>query len=412
MALLSRAQTAAESTIAATPTPIRICMHVRERARADVRVMREARTLAAAGFAVSILDVEREPGYPTEEDFGAVHVQHILKPHWHTPTRMPWRLFRSAAKLIYSTALLLRMPAEIYHAHDVNALPSCYIAARLRRKALVFDAHELPLKELYGRAGWSRMLLRRLLTSMLARCAGVITVSPPIAQEMGEQYGVGKIELVRNIPAYWQAPGADRTDHLRHALGLAPEVRIALYQGNIQEGRGLELLVRAAAFLDPQIAIVIMGRSFDDTLTRLRALIASEGVAECVHILPPVPYAELLSWTASADVGLTIFPLDYSPSISMSLPNKLFEYLMAGLPVLSTPLEAIIDILQRYDVGRVAPSLDPADIAAALNALLANRDALERMRRNALEAVQDDLCWEKEQQHLIRLYQRIFAASS
>jgi glycosyltransferase involved in cell wall biosynthesis len=96
----------------------------------------------------------------------------------------------------------------------------------------------------------------------------------------------------------------------------------------------------------------------------------------------------------------------------MSLPNKLFEYLMAGLPVLSTPLEAIADISQRYDVGRVAPSLDPADIAAALNALLADQDALEHMRRNALAAVQNDLCWEKEQQRLIQLYQRILTTPS
>ncbi|HZU01814.1 MAG TPA: glycosyltransferase, partial [Ktedonobacteraceae bacterium] len=126
--------------------------------------------------------------------------------------------------------------------------------------------------------------------------------------------------------------------------------------------------------------------------------------SERVKILPPVPYKELLLWTASADIGLIVLPLDYSLSIRYTLPNKLFEYLMAGLPVLSSPLDAVVNVIKTYDVGQIAPSLSPAVIGEAINSMLANRDALVRMRYHALEAAKQEFNWEKETQQLVSLY--------
>ena len=167
------------------------------------------------------------------------------------------------------------------------------------------------------------------------------------------------------------------------------------------------LLVRAASFLEPNTVIVMMGRDFGTTRAELEALIASEGVADRIKFMPPVPYNELLDWTASADIGLTLFPPDYSRSIRFTQPNKLFEYLMAGLPVLSSQLEAIEEIIETYDVGQVIPSLEPETVAAAINTLLADATALHRMSQNALEATKNDLNWEKESLQLIQLYEDI-----
>jgi glycosyltransferase involved in cell wall biosynthesis len=150
-----------------------------------------------------------------------------------------------------------------------------------------------------------------------------------------------------------------------------------------------------------------MGQDAEGVQSQLEALIDSEGHADRVKIVPAVPYTELLDWTASADIGLIIFPLDRSLGLRMCLPNKLFEYLMAGLPILATPLDAVSDILSTYDVGRIVSSLPPADVGAAINAMMADAAARERMRHNALSAVQRDLCWEKERQQLISLYHRI-----
>src|SRR5262249_38394748 len=139
----------------------------------------------------------------------------------------------------------------------------------------------------------------------------------------------------------------------------------------------------------------------------LEKLIASENVTDRVKILPAVPYADLLNWTTSADIGVNVAPPDYSLNVRCFLPNKFFEYVMAGLPALSSPLEYIVEIVQAYGLGRVLPSLEPEDIARAINGMLADSAALLRQRRNALEIARSELHWGKESAHLRDLYAEI-----
>ncbi|TMC14664.1 MAG: glycosyltransferase family 4 protein [Chloroflexi bacterium] len=225
-----------------------------------------------------------------------------------------------------------------------------------------------------------------------------------MVEEICRRYHVPEVVLIRSVPEYRSVAKSER---LRDQLDLKPEVRIALYQGNLQPNRGLEKLIRAAAFLEPDIMIVLMGKNVGSTQAQLEALMASEGVTDRVRILPPVPYAELLDWTASADVGLNVASSGYSLNVRYFLPNKLFEYLMAGLPVLTSPLEAMVDVVQTYDVGQVFPSLEPASIGETINRILADPIELARQRSNALAAAKNELYWEKESLRLIQLYQEI-----
>jgi glycosyltransferase involved in cell wall biosynthesis len=387
-------------------TPVKVCMHVRGKARTDGRVMREATALSEAGFDISIVDVESEHSLPTEEYVCGIHVKHLIKPGWFIfPRFKAWVLVRALQKIVFSTLQLIRTPADIYHAHDLTALPACYMAAQVHRASLIFDAHELPMSALDGSIWYRfRKLFTYILTTILSQCAGVITVSPPIAQEIRSCYRALDVLLLRNVAAYQNIP---KSDLLRQHLGLSPAVRIALYQGNLQTDRGLDRLIYAASFLEPDIVIVMMGKGSRTTQSQLEALIASEGVADRVKIIPAVPYADLLLWTASADVGLIIYSPDLSLNVRMCLPNKLFEYLMAGLPVLASRLDAVVDVLNSYQVGQVVSSLSPGEVGAAINAMVADRVALDRMHHNALKAVQRDLCWEEESQKLIQLYQDI-----
>src|SRR5215470_15409312 len=105
-----------------------------------------------------------------------------------------------------------------------------------------------------------------------------------------------------------------------------------------------------------------------------------------LNLRPLLRVNELLDWTASADIGLMIYPPEYSLNVQMMLPNKLFEFLMAGLPVLASQLDAVEEIIRAYAVGRVVTSLAPIDIATTIDAILADRAALTRMRCNALKA--------------------------
>ncbi|GHO82072.1 glycosyltransferase [Dictyobacter formicarum] len=393
------------------PASLHVCMHVVRNAQSDVRLQRNAATLAAAGYQVTVLDVAA-PDHQQPLETPAYQVKHIGVGQQFELTRFErhgW--FKASSVFIRGTIALLKQSADIYHACELTALPACYVAARLRRKPLIFEAYELPLQDvpLVAMSRSRRFfyaIMKSCLRYLLARCAAVITVSPPIVQELQRRYRVPQIILLRNLPHY---RASEKTDNLRQHLGLSPRTRIALYQGNIQPDRGLERLVRAAAYLEPEHVIVIMGQNVGTTRAELKQLIMLQQVDAHIKIIPAIPYNILLEWTSSADIGLTIIPLDYTRNMRMCLPNKLFEYIQAGLPVLSSPLEAVREILTTYDVGCVARSMDPADVGKAINTMLSNEAELIRMRTNALQAARQDLCWEKEGLKLLRLYQQLLA---
>jgi glycosyltransferase involved in cell wall biosynthesis len=164
--------------------------------------------------------------------------------------------------------------------------------------------------------------------------------------------------------------------------------------------------VRAAQFLAPGNVIVLLGEG--SHLKMVETMIAELGVGDRVKIKSYVPHAELLSWTASADLGLTIFSRDISLSLRYCLPNKLFEYLMASLPVLTTPLDAVVELVKRYEVGCAIENMKPETIATGINQALADPIQLARMRANAREACARELRWDIEKRSLVNLYRCIF----
>src|SRR5439155_3934412 len=138
----SHTQTTISQDTAASRQPIRVCMHVLGTARADVRVMREATALVKAGYHVTIVDIEDKQVLVRKEEIQGVNVIHIIMPEWFVSTRFkPWFLVKAAKLLLHGVFHLVRNPADIYHSHEERALPACYIAARLRRKPLIFDSH-------------------------------------------------------------------------------------------------------------------------------------------------------------------------------------------------------------------------------------------------------------------------------
>src|SRR6266700_1590501 len=271
----------------------KVGMHVLGTAATDPRVLREAAALVEAGYDVSIVDIEEEGNHPREEVLQGINLLHILMPRAFFTTRLDkWTLIRVSKLFVRTTLRLLQDGADIYHGHEVSGLLPCYIAGVLRRKPVILDAHEMPLFERpLSELGRSRRMLRQLLVFMLAyivpRCAGVITVSPPIVEELRRRYRLSEVTLIRNVPPY---KSVTKSNRLREFLGLKPEVRIVLYQGYLQPNRGLDRLIRAATYLEPDTVIVMMGKNRKTTQTQLEALIASEGVADRVKIIPPVPY--------------------------------------------------------------------------------------------------------------------------
>jgi len=383
-----------------------ICMHVLGRARTDQRVLREATALTSAGYRVTIVDIESDPARGKTEAIEGVELRHIVMPDWFISTRFkPWFLVKLARILLAGVTNLAQAPADIYHAHDDNALFASNIAARLRRKPLVFDAHELPLVDPHI-VRWPTLtrVARFILRQLTQHARATIVVSAPIGLRLRELYGGPPAVVVRNLLPYNTVP---RSNRLREYFGLSVETRVALYQGQLAPDRDLDKLVYAAHALPENVVIVLMGAG--SSQQPLQRLIDAEGLQARVKLAPFVPYQELLAWTTSADVGLILYNPDFSENVRMCLPNKLFEYVMAGLPVLASPLVAVREILEEYQVGRIAERLDPASFGAAIGAMANDTAALEMMRRNELAAARGDLNWEAERWRLVDLYDRLVA---
>lgn len=157
----------------------KVCMHVLNPYRMDARVMRAATTLDKAGFAVTVVDTVEQCS-KTTEDINGITVKHVKLAGAFSAARFKrWAVIKALPLFIQSILLLLRSSADVYHAHDATALPACYIAAKIRRKPLIFDAHELPLSELdHAHRRWARTLLTPFLSHMIASCAGGIGASP------------------------------------------------------------------------------------------------------------------------------------------------------------------------------------------------------------------------------------------
>jgi glycosyltransferase involved in cell wall biosynthesis len=385
---------------------LKVCMHVRGVARLDQRVIRSASALIEAGFLVHVIDVENESTRPEEENICGIYIKHIHKPEWLVPTQFPIRLIKSVEKFIYSTFYLLRTSADIYHANNEDVLLPCFIAAQLRGTPLIFEAYEMPLYILENTNRRWAAIIKAVFKAIVQKCAGVIVVSPPIVEEVRKLYHVSNVSLIRNIPPY---RAVTKSNRLRDFLDLSSTTRIVLYQGNLQPDRCLDRLVRATKFLSPDIVIVLMGKGVGSTPSELETLAIQEGNADQLKIIPPVPQDELLEWTVSADIGIIISSPEYSRNTRVFLPNKLFEYMMAGLPVLSSPLIAIEEIINTYHVGCVLTSLEPAAIAAEIQTMLADSTSLDYMHKSALCAAQQKFYWEKESHHLLQLYYNVLS---
>ncbi|HEX9815936.1 MAG TPA: glycosyltransferase family 4 protein [Candidatus Thermoplasmatota archaeon] len=308
---------------------------------------------------------------------------------FHRP--IVWRDFHRRCQRALATR-----SADVYHAHDLPVLPIAAWAARRDQAPLVYDSHEL-FVEAHGISPVERWFLKAIERRLIKETTTVITVSESIAEELVERYSIKRPIILLNCPPAWE--GAETDWRLRERLKLDRDVPVALYLGGFSPNRGLPELVRA--FTDiPRTHLVMMG--WGKLEGQLKALALDLAIANRVHFLPPAPYAELLPWTSSADLGLIPYRATNLNNY-YSCPNKLFEYMGAGLAVAASDFPELRRYITRYDLGSLFDPDDPKDIARAVNELVADRATLKRRRANARAAARE-LNWDVESNKLIKMY--------
>jgi len=292
--------------------------------------------------------------------------------------------------------LLLARPADLLVSNDLDTLLPNYLVHKLKHIPIVFDSHEYftATPELVGRPKVQRIWkwIEKTIVPKLKNC---ITVNASIAGLFEKEYHV-PFKIVRNIPR--------RRENVeipsRVSLGLPVDKKIVLMQGSgINVERGAEEAVEAMQYLDNVLLLIVGG---GDVIPVLKKMVTDLSLQNKVMFVARQTPEKLAGYTALADIGLTI-DKDTNINYRFSLPNKLFDYIYAGTPVLATPLVELKSIIDQYQIGEFIESHDPKHIASAFRNMLQNESQLAFYRQNTYKAAAG-LNWENEKKNLIEIF--------
>ncbi|MGI9405706.1 MAG: glycosyltransferase family 4 protein [Hyphomicrobiaceae bacterium] len=364
----------------------------------DPRILRSIKSLREADYEVVAL------GYGTAVAYRPMTALKKLKcairqsPAWVLPQHLVLRLYWQTPEVRELYAALIRECPKIIHTHDSETLPAAARAARVLGARLIYDSHEFAQAMRAERLLWRAVFppyIRAIEGSEISRTDANIAVGPTMAKTMQSAYMLKEPPIVlRNVPYYQEMA----------YRACNPDRMLLHYHGVVNSGRGLDQLVETLSLLPERFHLRLTGPvrqiGYDEHLQRL---VQRPGVAERVEICKPLPADKLIRHAASADIGVTI-AVDDTPQKRTGLPNKVFEYAMAGLMVVGGPAPDVRDIITRYRLGKSIENPDTASLARLLEQL--TPEQINANKKSSLEAAKA-LCWEKEAGKLIDLYRSL-----
>ena len=353
----------------------------------DQRVNKSCLTLQKAGYEVLLVGRKQRKSPPMDERPYATHRMKLLF------EKGPLFYAEYNIRLLF---FLLFHRAHLLLSNDLDTILPNYFISRLKGIKMVFDSHEYftETPELVHRPKVQR-IWKRIEGYVVPKLDEMITVCDSIADLFREKYGV-KVLVIRNIPPRKALPPkGDKT-----TLGLPVDKHLLILQGsgiNIQ--RGAEELVQAMAFLDDCFLMIIGG---GDVLPILKQMVEELNITDRVCFFPRMPYQQMMAYTQLAELG---FCLDKDTNLNyrFSLPNKLFDFIQASVPIVASHLTEIEKIIRKYDLGLFIEDHKPETIAAVIREALSDEVRREQWQHNLALAAQD-LCWENEEQKLLEIY--------
>lgn len=385
----------------------------------DARVLREARVLHDLGYDVLVAGVVSQEERQTELELEGIRVIRLVGPlQWvrrllrfssrthvvqnpaasdsghrgmATGEHRLRRVLITAAFNLQGAALAWRVAPELVHANDYDTMWIGVTAKLLRGSRLVYDAHELWPDQ--GLAGWRPLLVGcEWLFTRLADA--MVAANPAISETIAKRYRVQPPVVVRNVPANpAQSPAPPE--------GLRAEKQpLALYIGSLAPERGIEQAIEALARV-PEVRLRFMGSGSDEYRAHLDRSAGEAGVADRIEYCPPVEPSAVPDTIAAGDMGIVLTQATCLNNM-LSLPNKLFEYAAAGLPIIASDLPLLGPLVRDEGIGEVVPPADVEAIATAIRRLAdpaRNADVRDRVR-----SFGERVNWQQERQVLEAVY--------
>lgn len=423
-----------------------VCMFVWNHFTNDARVLRECTTLSENGYTVDLIciddpnDINLKKHESINDNFEVYRVRrypitlNILQGLLKNTKRHKWLLLIMALifglmlynfliptliiaallfilyiptvrKAFIKFNIIIRMIARgymkkynIYHSNDLNTLPQGYFCSkwRFKRKKLVYDSHEVQT----SRTGYNSPIYGKLEKFLIGKIDTMIVENNTRAKYNEELYGFYP-NVLHNYPFKTISEELNKID-LHKELNLSPQEKILLYQGGIQVGRGLEKLIEAIPlFKEGTLVLVGDGNQKEELIQ----LVKQKQLENRVKFIPKVPLEDLPKYTKNAYLGFQVLNNVCFNHWSAS-SNKLFEYMMAEVPVIACSFPEIKKVVIENEIGICVDSHSPEDIARGVNDLLLNENKRNKMSENCVQA-QNKYNWEKEEEILISLYKHI-----
>ncbi len=283
------------------------------------------------------------------------------------------------------TLLFLRKPVLLI-ANDLDTLPATYSASRIRKVKIIYDSHELftQVPELIHRK-LVQQIWKWIESYYVPRLEHAVTVCYPIAEIYRRLYGT-MFSVVRNVPKKRVLP-ADSSRRKQLEYGRK---QLIIYQGALNVGRGLELMIEAMQYVDDAVFIIAGNGDID---RELKTMVKEMGLKDKVRFKGRLMPEQLYPITMSCDLGISLEE-DLGLNYRYALPNKMFDYIQSRVPVLCSALPEMTRIVRTYGVGIATAERDPQKIAGIIRYMLEERS--KGAWRGALDKAAEELCWENE----------------
>lgn len=359
----------------------------------DNRVYKTAKSLQSQGYEVHVVALLKGD-VKAREVFDGIPVHRIRLKTMVLPEGVIWGGIKYIEMFIRIIAGYRKF--DIWHCNDFEPFLIGRVARFFRRKLkLVYDCHEYE-SERFGKHKIEKWFIANVERRIIKKASAVINVSEGISQEYKRLYGLKETTLIYNSP---HKIDVEPSDKLRQALGIPTDKKIFLYQGGLVISRGIELLLETFAGLqDRDYVIVFMGKGgYEDMI---KGYIADN---PNIYMHPNVAYDKLLSYTTSADYGI-ISTQNLCLNNWFCMPNKLFEYIHAEIPMVTNNLFDCRNLIERHGIGVVAEEYSKEALTQAMDDI---SKIPKETYREKLKAVKEIYNWQNEEKKLFDLYAKL-----